>query len=169
MKLEQLQQIYQELEQLSQVHIDPAAELGPTYLLNKLWECRRNQDRLQSLTATVHREMSAMKKAVRSQKAQVALLKRAGPGRELDLYAAETAHRQSEDALDDLQAMEKVLGVARYNLRVTDSDIRLATRLYEAQTRLGANIPPPPDETPVAGVPPIFEEAPGYHGVRGSI
>ncbi len=160
MKQEQLQQTYQELEQLSQVHIDPATELGPRYLLDKLWECRRNQDRLQMLTATIHRETSGLKKAARSLKAQVAILKRAGPDRAVDLFEAEKSLRAAEDALDDLSALEKVMGVARYNLRVTDQDIRLATRLYEAQTRLGGHIPPPPDEQPVAGVPQVFGQSP---------
>lgn len=144
---ERMAEIYGELEQMK-VPLDHSANRGPTYLLEKLQECRRHQDRLLTITAEVERELARAKRETRAWKTalQIAGASDQAPNARKKSHAA-------QDMLDDLRGLERSLHYARHNMKVTDSDIRLSAGLVDLQFKLG-EVRPPED------VPPTVAPAP---------
>lgn len=124
--------IYKRLEQLT-LTLDMQTERGPTYLMDKLLECRRLQDETVQLLNEVRKARAQMKIHRRSQAAILSL-------QPTDL-AARAAYRDAEDRYDALTALEGCVNSIRRNLSSTDSDIRLGAKLVEHQLKLGAITP----------------------------
>jgi len=155
MTQDRVQEIYQEIGTLGSIPLDPSPELGPSYLLGKLQECRRQQDRTQTLMVETHRALSAAKQAKRILIGKRHLYRGQAEKAE-ERYRVEQELETAENRVDEVQALERVLSVVRGNLKATDSDIRLAARLLDTQLRLGQIMPPHRDQ-PVAS--PLAEPA----------
>jgi hypothetical protein len=134
-------EIYRELETM-RVPLDHSSIRGTTYLLEKLQECRRYQDRLLTLTSEVEQALAGAKRMVRATKAALSI---AGLSAQAPHLRAQS--HEAQDALDDLRGLATSLNYARQNMKVTDSDIRLASGLVDLQFKLGEVRPPEPSLT----------------------
>lgn len=180
MTSQRISEIYQELEGM-RVLLDHSGHRGATYLLEKLQECRRYQDRLLTLTAEVERALSSAKRKVRACKTALAVAGLAAEHR--SALHAELA--QAQDLLDELRGVQASLNYARQNMRIADSDVRLASGLVDLQHKLGEVRPPdspadravqevipftadPPSNGPVAApvddISAFFESVEEHHG-----
>lgn len=133
---ERIKAIYQRLNHLNLL-VDLAPERGPKYLLETLTECRRRQDESVTLLVEVRRARVQAKRAVRALKEQGEM----SP----DPLTKARLRQQTADATDnydELAVLESCVNLLRANLRVADSDIRLAEKLMEQQRQLGTIKPP---------------------------
>jgi hypothetical protein len=133
---ERIHAIYEELKTLSML-IDLAPEMGPEYLLTSLADCRRRQERAVALLVEVRQARTAARRIHRALRERVTLVSGL-EGQTLKVEADE-----ARDLYDELTTVESCVNVVRSNLRMADSDIRLAERLVEQQRQLGSLKPPP--------------------------
>lgn len=131
MTTERIHAIYEELKTLTLL-IDLAPEMGPEYLLEMLAECRRRQERAITLLVEVRQSRSTARRVQRALREQVPLLP------SLEAAQAKAEADAARDLYDELTTLESCVNVARSNLRMADSDIRLAERLIEQQRQLGS-------------------------------
>lgn len=131
-------EIYRELETM-RVPLDHSSIRGTTYLLEKLQECRRYQDRLLTLTSEVEQALAGAKRLVRATKAALSIA-----GLSAQAPSLRASSHEAQDTLDDLRGLERSLNYARQNMKTTDSDIRLASGLVDLQFKLGEVRPPEP-------------------------
>jgi hypothetical protein len=125
---------------------------GATYLLEKLQDCRRHQDRLLTLTSEVERELATAKREARAWKTALSVA-----GASAQLPDLRKKWHAAQDGLDDLRGLERSLNYARHNMKTTDSDIRLASGLVDLQFKIG-EVRPPADEP--APAPPAPQTSP---------
>lgn len=131
-------EIYKELETM-RVPLDHSSIRGTTYLLERLQECRRYQDRLLTLTSEVEQALAGAKRLVRATKAALSIA-----GLSAQAPSLRASSHEAQDTLDDLRGLERSLNYARQNMKTTDSDIRLASGLVDLQFKLGEVRPPEP-------------------------
>lgn len=158
MTTQRVEAIYARLGELT-IQLDMQVERGPTYLMDKLLECRRLQDETVSLLNETRRARATVKVDRRAQQAILALQPTDLPTRQ--------AVRERDDEYDTLTALEQCVNTVRRNLSQTDSDIRLGAKLVEQAMKMGpvkpsaANaamqdvIPDPMPEPPMGGVTPV--------------
>lgn len=148
---ERMTEIYRELEGVK-VPLDHSSVRGATYLLEKLQECRRHQDRLLTLTSEVERELAAAKREARAWKTALSVA-----GVSAQVPDLRKRWHAAQDALDDLRGLERSLNYARHNMKTTDSDIRLASGLVDLQFKIGEVRPPEREDPPVIQTAPTIE------------
>ena len=134
---ERITAIYQRLDHLNLL-VDLAPERGPKYLLEMLTECRRRQDETVTLLVEVRRARVQAKRAIRALREESELTPDAVTKARLRRETADAT-----DSYDELAVLESCVNLLRANLRVADSDIRLAEKLMEQQRQLGTIKAPP--------------------------
>jgi hypothetical protein len=138
------EEVYLRLRDLQVIDMDHAVERGPSYLLERLKQCRRQQDEVLTLSVEIKRATSKAKIASRMAKSAMAWTDQRDASRK---QALKDEYETALSDFDELRTLEEVAAISRMNLRTADSDIRLGAQLLEQQIKLGVITTPPAGET----------------------
>lgn len=134
---ERVTTIYAELDTLA-VTLEQRPELGSVYLLERLMECRRKQDRISEILVLINRELSVTRCAARTLRASIDVI-----GRSKDTILLRAELQPYVDDEDTLKYLLASVRLRRENLRATSSDIRVMVNVVDQLRKLGEVQPPP--------------------------